>query len=289
MGKRHAAQCQKTVVMADGARLDGPVSFQGCLVEGAVRMDSTLMGQGLSIQKSALRHASGNALDLSYAQIEQQLSIKETTVGGRIVLTHAFAARWEWNPSKDLLGRTDLLGFTYDALVKATAAVRLDHWLSWIKRNARSSPQPYRQLERAFRADGHEQDARAIYIEGRRALRTQLATRRARLWDWVLNQLLDYGYKSGRALWVLVVIFAIGWGVSTCGYREHVIGPIRASAYARVVGDDHYLQFIRAFIRYFTLSTTPYPIFLKAKAFTGAPGKRLPSLQPRSGCWRGGW
>ncbi len=283
MGKRHAAQCQKTVVMADGARLDGPVSFQGCLVEGAVRMDSTLMGQGLSIQKSALRHASGNALDLSYAQIEQQLSIKETTVGGRIVLTHAFAARWEWNPSKDLLGRTDLLGFTYDALVKATAAVRLDHWLSWIKRNARSSPQPYRQLERAFRADGHEQDARAIYIEGRRALRTQLATRRARLWDWVLNQLLDYGYKSGRALWVLVVIFAIGWGVSTCGYREHVIGPIRASAYARVVGDDHYLQFIRAFIRYFTLSTTPYPIFLKAKAFTGAPGKRLPSLQPGSG------
>lgn len=226
---------KKTVVVADGARLNGPVSFQGCLVEGAVRMDSSLMSQGLSIQKSALRHASGNVLDLSYAQIEQQLSIKETTVGGRIVLTHASAARWEWDPSQDLVGRTDLLGFTYGTLVKATTAVPLNHWLSWMKRNARSSPQPYRQLERAFRVDGHEQDARVIYIEGRKALRTQLATRRGKLWDWTLDRLLGYGYKSGRALWVLVAVFALGWLVFSCGYHEHVIAPIRASAYARAV------------------------------------------------------
>ncbi|MDA8191170.1 MAG: hypothetical protein M0Z68_06840 [Gammaproteobacteria bacterium] len=225
----------ETAVMAESARLDGAVSFEACLVEGAVRMDSTLMGQGLCIQKSALCHASGSGLDLSYAQIEQQLSIKETTVGGRLVLTHASAARWEWNPSKDPEVRADLLGFTYDTLVQDTPAVRPNDWLSWMKRNAQSSPQPYRQLERAFRADGHEQDARVIYIEGRRALRTQLTTRRGKLWDWTLDRLLGYGYKSGRALWALVVVFALGCLVSAGGYRAHVIAPIRALAYARAV------------------------------------------------------
>lgn len=225
----------ETVVMAESARLDGAVSFENCLVEGAVRMGSTLMGQGLCIQKSALCHASGNALDLSYAQIEQQLSITETTVDGRLALTHASAARWEWNPSKDPEVRADLLGFTYDTLVQATTAVRLNDWLSWMKRNAQSSPQPYRQLERAFRADGHEQDARVIYIEGRRALRTQLMTRRGKLWDWILYRLLGYGYKSGRALWALVFVFALGCLVSAGGYREHVIAPIRATAYACAV------------------------------------------------------
>ncbi len=74
-----------------------------------------------------------------------------------------------------------------------------------------------------------------IYIEGRRALWTQLTTRRGKLWDWTLDRLLGYGYKSGRALWALVFVFALGCLVSAGGYREHVIAPIRASAYARAV------------------------------------------------------
>ena len=41
--------------------------------------------------------------------------------------------------------------------------------------------------------------------------------------------------EGRRALWALVFVFALGCLVSAGGYREHVIAPIRASAYARAV------------------------------------------------------
>jgi hypothetical protein len=71
--------------------------------------------------------------------------------------------------------------------------------------------QPYQQLSAAYRAEGHDADARAILMQQRRDQldRGALTDWRDRWWTRATGVLLGYGYRPSRALLYLVGVLAV--------------------------------------------------------------------------------
>ncbi|MEU9399669.1 hypothetical protein [Streptomyces sp. NPDC048242] len=122
------------------------------------------------------------ALDLSHAKIG--------------IITHS---RDSW-PS-----HMALTALTYQALDPVLPA---DHRLAWLRRGSDYHPQPYEQLAAHYRQMGHDDDARKVLLAQHR-LRRRGQRAPARLWGYVEDATVGYGYRPGRALiWLLALTTA---------------------------------------------------------------------------------
>jgi hypothetical protein len=148
----------------------------------------------------------------------------QTPPQGIVDLTDARVAQLhdEWRPEKK--GQSfryglRVNGFEYESLAEDShARTRLD----WIARAEEESaraggesgylPRAYDQLEAVFRRAGSEEDARKVAIEKQRRKRTKLrppASWGNRFLDWTVG----YGYRTWRAVYALLGLMALGWGV----------------------------------------------------------------------------
>ncbi len=109
---------------------------------------------------------------------------------------------------------TDLDGCTYDRAVVDTPG----RALAWITRRAPPTPQPYLELARALRRQGHTSEADRVVITARRRFwRGGDAPGALRWLAWLLDATSEFGYAPGRALGLtlgLVAVGAMGTGVA---------------------------------------------------------------------------
>ena len=136
---------------------------------------------------------------------------------------HAHYVADEWATARPLgfwpPRKLRLAGFTYDGFggpAWATVEQRLD----WIRLQYDSrqgigttppfTTQPYRQLSNVYRQAGQEDEARAVEIAMRRDTRRygNLSSQRRAL-NWILDITIRYGFKTGRALAAIVLLYVI--------------------------------------------------------------------------------
>jgi hypothetical protein len=83
--------------------------------------------------------------------------------------------------------------------------------LRWLERNQDSdSPQPYEQLARQYREAGHDHDARTVLLAKYRH-RTRQLRFPLKMWGYLQDVTVGYGYRPGRALaWLAGLTMAVG-------------------------------------------------------------------------------
>jgi hypothetical protein len=250
----------------DGAKIGGGGFFRnGFHANGEVRLRGASVGGPLECRDAKFTNRGQVALDLSYAQVGQKLDIMDTTFVGTLTVAHAKVARWHLDPTKYLDVGIDVFGFTYDYLTQEISPpqVAVDSWIRWLQRCAAPSPQPYQQMVRVLRAMGHLREAQEVAISGRRALRKSLGVM-GRVWDKLLDCLIGYGYRSGRAFGYLGVVFAVGWLVFSFGACDGVMVP-----------SQH-----RVYIRYMTVQSLP-PDYPRFQPYLYSLGETLPLATTR--------
>ncbi|MFI1167952.1 hypothetical protein ACH4UM_31225 [Streptomyces sp. NPDC020801] len=117
-------------------------------------------------------------------------------------------------------------GTVYDTLRPALPAAER---LPWLGRDPDGfTPQPYEQLASVYRQHGRDADARTVLVAKQRRMRSTLALP-ARLWGFLQDVTVGYGYRPMRAVWLLVCLLAIG---STL-FRDWPPTPVGGGPYPR--------------------------------------------------------
>lgn len=146
------------------------------------------------------------------------LDLRDTTVGSLVLKEEK-----SW-PRK---GNLELQGLIYDGIEwerSLEAVLRrestVETALRWLDLQPYFSSQPYQQLARVLRERGNEADAKAVLIRKESARRKygKLGVG-GRIWSWVLNATIGYGYKPQRALYIALVIVAFGSLLAYGGQR----------------------------------------------------------------------
>lgn len=217
----------------------GPVLLDGGFsASGTVDINSADIGDDLILRQATIKcRETAPWLSLSQTSIKGSLTI--AAMGERpkgwVDLRNASVARHQQDddsfwPEK---GKLLLDGFTYERIEFEPFDVkRFCEWIG-LRRIKPFSVQPYEQLARVLRVEGHESDARAVLIAKQEALRIygQLGWK-ARAWNWFLGLTIGHGYQPWRAAAFIGWIIVFGWLMFADGARYHdVMRPSKERVY----------------------------------------------------------
>jgi hypothetical protein len=218
---------------ADGIAIDGSVFFGGLAANGEVRFVSADIKVDFECSGGAFVATKRNsALTLARATIGRALILEGMRATGVVLLSQARvgsliddSASW---PSANCL---ELDGFVYDGLAREAPTGAKDR-LVWLELQPSFHPQPYRQLARILREQGHDDDARTILIAlADRRRRSGGLPWQSRIWAWILYLTMAYGYRPFRALWFIAAFVVAGYIVFGSAYRQGGIVPSERDAY----------------------------------------------------------
>ena len=156
------------------------------------------------------------ALEAISATFRSGVGLGLDKVAGAIDLVDARASYLADNPTTDWTGGARLTGFTYRRFAPLSPGTDADCWnldrrISWLTNVARNDPSPWEEAAKAFRAQGNQTGAERLLIIQRRLMRkTQIGPvgRLRRAWSAVFDWTVGYGYRPGRALFVLLALVA---------------------------------------------------------------------------------
>jgi len=218
----HQATVGGTLRFIDGFRSKGLLGFARARIGGRLAFDdSTLLWRG---RDKPIFNPHGLAVEAIGTTVEGGIVLGWRRIDGGVDLTDATTTYLADDPARwgDPMRIT---GFTYDRF----AALRSDplgsngNWdvpdrVRWLAGQESLDPGPFEQAARVYRAHGRTVDAEDILIRGKRLLRQRGATRGSagrvryglsRSWNWVLDRAVGYGYRTGRAIGLLVVLVAV--------------------------------------------------------------------------------
>jgi len=183
-----------TVRLAHEFQTDGRVRLRGVRIEDLLSFnDAELLGSGSSLMCVGMQVG---ALDLRFAR----------RPAGGVNLRNAHATRIQDHPSTwpTSLG---LDGLTYDWLGETTDARREDvaNRLAWLRHQPVYAPQPYEQLASYYRRSGHEDESRRVLLVRERRRRATVGPA-GRVWGWLLDGTVGYGYRPWLAgIWLALL------------------------------------------------------------------------------------
>ncbi|WP_214321213.1 hypothetical protein [Nonomuraea sediminis] len=214
------------------ATIGGNLDAQGARVENPG-------GDALSLERSVVRGSivlSGGfsgRVSLNRCTVEGRLDCKDGGFGGELEAGHATARggmdlRWAEAPeSVDLTGafttvltddpatwprRSAIAGFVYDRYHGSWAWRERRDWLAAM---VPFDAGPYEQAARVFRQHGRPAEAERLLIEQRRRARKERPPGRSArrllrdLRDTLYGLTVGYGYRPGRALWLLGALLVL--------------------------------------------------------------------------------
>jgi hypothetical protein len=79
---------------------------------------------------------------------------------------------------------------------------------------------------------GFEADARSIIIEKQRALRKHGSLNLfSRIWNWIMDMTLGYGYRPLRVILAMLIILLLGWSVFKFSDAAGIMQPSKERVY----------------------------------------------------------
>lgn len=199
--------------------------------EGGLRLDDGRFGNAVIISRARFRLGEEQQVSLRRIQTPELRFVPGRPPTGMVSLSGARVGKLADSPSSwPGAGRLSLRGFTYDGLTPvADFPVRAR--VAWLHAaTPEYSPEPYERLASALRASGEDAEAREVLLAKQRRRRESLPLA-GRLWGWIQDVTVGYGYRPGRAAVWMAVLWALGAAyfalhgtppaADSGGYRPH--------------------------------------------------------------------
>ncbi len=207
---------------------------EGFTTDGVLDFRLAHIGSALSLKGARFVGSNRSGLDAGRARIDGGLYWDDITLTPNTILdldgTHA-GVLWDDAKSWPAAGNLNLDGFVYDDIAGGpdTAGARL----RWIGRQAPGyRPQPYSQLARVLRDRGSDIGAVDVMIAKNNDRRRNAGLSIGeRVWSWILDVTIGYGYKPLRAVWWIAAFVGVGAILFQWGYQTRAITPIEEGAY----------------------------------------------------------
>ncbi|OAH14418.1 hypothetical protein STSP_22450 [Streptomyces jeddahensis] len=190
---------------------------------GGIRLDDGRFGDAVDLEQASFVMEHDQELSLRRIQTPELRFLGRRPERGRVVLSGArivnlmdMAESWP-GPGGLAMG-----GFAYENLVPRRSfplARRLD-WLA--AATPEYNPEPYERLATVLRNSGEDADAREVLLAKQRRRRETLPLA-AKLWGYVQDWTVAYGYRPGRAaVWMTVL-----WAVSAVAFSHADHPPLK--------------------------------------------------------------
>lgn len=227
----------RDALVVDRARIDGNLYIEGSFrSNGIISMRTTRVNGDMHVWNAHFSGNGDNGLVAENAHISGRLLWKGITLSGdtQLNLSHARVSQLaDEKKSWPRSGRLNLNGFVYQTISEGPLDAKSR--LEWLRRQAHApfSQQPYEQLASVMKYTGHDEEAVAIAIGGEDdRLRYGELPMAARMRQWSLKYLLDYGYKPHyRALMIGTVLMLLGWLMFLLGSSADLMSPTRERVY----------------------------------------------------------
>ncbi|MEU6392624.1 oxidoreductase [Streptomyces sp. NPDC046939] len=182
-------------------------SFQ-CV--GGVRLDDGRFGDAVDLESARFVMENDQELSLRRVQTPELRFLGERPERGRVVLSGAKvvnlvdqALSWP-GPGQLRMG-----GFAYETLIPF-GPFPLTRRLEWLAAaTPEYNPEPYERLATVLRNSGEDADAREVLLAKQRRRRETLPLA-AKVWGYVQDWTVAYGYRPGRAAVWMAVLWAVG-------------------------------------------------------------------------------
>ncbi|HEV7759387.1 MAG TPA: hypothetical protein VGO78_10375, partial [Acidimicrobiales bacterium] len=224
----HQAVINGSVRLGRGFRARGLVAFNRATIEGRLNAtDGTFRWPG---GQRAGFNRYGAAFWAIGATVRGGMSLGWRRVVGGVDLSDATTTYLADDPTRWGDGLR-ITGFTYDrfAPLGDAPADSKGNWdvgdrVRWLAGQDTLDPGPFEQVARVYRQHGRTADAEDVLIQGLRLIRqrgapadgsprrrVRVRVRRAlgRAGDWVFDRTVGYGYRTGRAIGLLVALVAV--------------------------------------------------------------------------------
>ncbi|MFI1720114.1 oxidoreductase [Streptomyces sp. NPDC020489] len=178
--------------------------------EGGLRLDDGRFGDALDFERARFALADDQEVSLRRIQTPELRFLGERPARGRVVLSGARVVNlMDRTDSWPGPGRLHMGGFSYENLVPR-GPFPLDERLAWVTAaTAEYNPEPYERLAAVLRSGGEDEDAREVLLAKQRRRRETLPPA-AKLWGYAQDWTVAYGYRPGRALVWMAVLWAAG-------------------------------------------------------------------------------
>ncbi|MGW2235606.1 membrane-associated oxidoreductase [Streptomyces sp. NPDC001759] len=241
---------------APGMRADGQVQLDGAAVAGTVNLEGAHFHNPGATAISALRLETGSDLRMRFLRTQGRVDLRGSRIPARFDLTRAQLSNPDGTALRlssctvgelwllkgvisgilnlrrahlDVLyldpemlpAKVFLSDLTYTTLTPHEPAERR---LPMLERDPRYEPHAYEQLTAAYRRIGDDYAARLVQLAKQRRLRTTRAWY-GRVWGYVQDATVGYGFRPLRAAVWLLSLLAIG----SIAYSVHHPRPLKAS------------------------------------------------------------
>jgi hypothetical protein len=207
-------QVDHSMFLCDGFAATSPS------VRGTVRLLGAHIGGQLNCGGARLENTTGPALEADGSQVDRDVLLCDGFTalggGGAVLLLTDARIGGAFFLDTDRETSIDVDGLTYRGLPQPASP---GHWLTLLREHTPGyAAQPYQHLAAAYRAAGHDRDARTILIAQRRdQIRRAGLAGSERVWGRLTGFTLGYGYQPWRALLLLLATLAAAVMLSVVG------------------------------------------------------------------------
>ncbi|WP_406380888.1 oxidoreductase [Streptomyces sp. NBC_01618] len=190
---------------------------------GGVRLDDGRFGDAVDLHKARFVLARHEELSLRRIVTPELRFNAERPEEGRVVLNGAKVVTLiDVSTSWPGPGGLAMGGFVYENLVPY-GHFPLSRRLEWVAAaTPEYVPEPYERLATVLRSCGEDADAREVLLAKQRRRRETLPPA-AKLWGFLQDWTVAYGYRPGRA----AVWMAVLWAAGALAFSRHVPAAIK--------------------------------------------------------------
>jgi hypothetical protein len=195
---------------AGDTRPPAGVRGQDFVCEGGLRLDDGRFGNAVIVSRADFRLADDQQVSLRRIQTPELRFIPGTPPDGAVSLAGARVGKLVDAPdSWPEPGRLSLRDFAYEGLTPLDD-FPLRERIAWLHAaTPEFRPEPYERLAAALRASGEDAEAREVQLARQRRRRDSLPVA-GRVWGWLQDVTVGYGYRPGRAAVWMAVLWALG-------------------------------------------------------------------------------